>query len=337
MRRVPVRFDAIEELEPGPRWAAEFEARWPVYREWYLRDGEAARPSYLQAARLLRRHMPELGPTYERLVGLAGGGDLVARALSLVDPPPYLGACSQGVWTRDVPVLVRNYDYLASRLDGLIWSTAWTGRRVIGTGDSLWGLLDGLNEDGLAVSLTFGGRRLVGRGFGIPLVVRYLLETCATVLEAEATLTRLPVHLAHNLTLVDRSGRFATAYLAPDRAPVIVRTPVATNHQHVVDWPEYAAVTRSHEREAIIAALLDDPALTADGFAAAFLVPPLLDSAGVGHFGTLYTAVFRPTEGVVDYRWPGFAWRQSFEAFEPGSHVVLLAGGSAEAALGSPG
>jgi predicted choloylglycine hydrolase len=93
----------------------------------------------------------------------------------------------------------------------------------------------------------------------------------------------------------------------------------------VVDWPEYAAVTRSHEREAIIARLLEDPTLTAEGFAAAFLVPPLLDSAGVGHFGTLYTAVLRPTEGAVEYRWPGFTWRHSFDAFEPGSHVELLA------------
>ena len=272
--------------------------------------------------------MPELMPTYERLVDLAGGGDLAARALTLVNPPPYLGACSQGVWTRGTPFLVRNYDYLASRLDGLIWSTAWTGRRVIGTGDSLWGLLDGLNADGLAVSLTFGGRRLVGHGFAIPLVVRYLLETCATVPEAEATLARLPFHLAHNLTMVDAAGRFATAYLAPDRPPVIAPVAVATNHQHILDWPEYAALTRSHEREAIIGALLDDPFTTADGFAAGFLVPPLLDSAGIGHFGTLYTAVLRPTEGAIDYRWPDFTWRHSFDAFAPGEHVAWLATGT---------
>ena len=52
---------------------------------------------------------------------------------------------------------------------------------MLGTSDLLWGLLDGMNEDGLAVSLTFGGRQDVGDGFGIPLVLRYVLETCATV------------------------------------------------------------------------------------------------------------------------------------------------------------
>ena len=60
--------------------------------------------------------------------------------------------------------------------------------------DCLWGLLDGINDAGLAVSLTFGGRRDVGDGFAIPLVMRYLLETCDTVDEARAALERIPVH-----------------------------------------------------------------------------------------------------------------------------------------------
>ena len=32
--------------------------------------------------------------------------------------------------------------------------------------DCLWGLLDGVNDAGLALSLTFGGRPQVGAGFG---------------------------------------------------------------------------------------------------------------------------------------------------------------------------
>jgi predicted choloylglycine hydrolase len=328
MRRIPVTFVARAEAEPGPVWQAAFEAHWARYRDWYLADGDAARPSYAEAARTLRQHMPELVPTYDALVDLAGGGDLAARMLSLVDPPPFIGACSQGVWLRDRPVLVRNYDYMASHLEGLIWWTAWNGRRVIGTSDLLWGLLDGMNEAGLAISLTFGGRRAQGHGFGIPLVVRYLLETCDDVAAACRRIERLPVQLAHNLTLVDRGGDRVTVYLAPDRRPVFAPTPIATNHQDVVDWPEYTTAVQTHEREAIIAGLLADPTLDADGFAAAFLVPPLLDSAGLGHFGTLYTAVFHPTEGRVEHRWPGFIWPQTFDAFRPGEHTERLAANS---------
>ena len=77
---------------------------------------------------------------------------------------------------------------------------------MLGTGDCLWGLLDGLNEDGLAASLTFGGSREVGTGFGISIVMRYLLETCTTVAEALSVLDRVPVHMAYNVTVLDAAG-----------------------------------------------------------------------------------------------------------------------------------
>ena len=101
MRMVPFTFRSIEELELGPKWQAVFEERWPHYRAWFLREGEAARPSYATSVRMLRAHMPELVPAYDRVVELAGGGDLAARMLSLYKPPPYLAACSQGAWIRD--------------------------------------------------------------------------------------------------------------------------------------------------------------------------------------------------------------------------------------------
>jgi predicted choloylglycine hydrolase len=46
--------------------------------------------------------------------------------------------------------------------------------------DCLWGLLDRVNDAGLAISLAFGGRPQVGEGFGIPLVIRYVQETCGS-------------------------------------------------------------------------------------------------------------------------------------------------------------
>ena len=109
-----------------------FDERWPHYREWFLRR-EEARASYATSARMLRAHMPELMPAYERVVELAGGGDLAARMLSLYKPPPYLAACSQGAWVREGgPVLARNYDYAPGRFEGSIWSTRLLERRVIG-------------------------------------------------------------------------------------------------------------------------------------------------------------------------------------------------------------
>ena len=326
MRMLPFPFRSLEELDLGPKWQAVFEEKWPHYRAWFLREGEAARPSYATSARMLRAHMPELMPAFERVVELAGGGDLAARMLSLYKPPPYLAACSQGVWTRDGgPILVRNYDYAPSRFEGVIWHTRLLEKRVLGMSDCLWGLLDGMNDDGLAVSLTFGGRRALGDGFGIPIVTRYVLETCTTVDEARVTLARLPYSLSHNLTVADAQGRVLTAYLSPDREPIFREFPAATNHQGIVEWPEQARATRTIEREQAIVRLLEDPSVDAEVFADRFLRAPLFSTSYAHGFGTLYTAVYRLGEGAIDVRWPAHTWRLGFDAFEEGHHTEVLA------------
>jgi predicted choloylglycine hydrolase len=317
-----IEFEAVREARPGPAWQARFARMWPAYRAWYLRQGDAARPNYPTCRAMLRRHMPELAPIYERVVALAGGGDVAARLLSLYRPPGFVVGCSQGAWTGEgEPALVRTYDYPANRLEGIVYATAWTGRRVIGMSDCLWGLLDGINDAGLAVSLTFGGRREVGDGFGVPLVIRYLLETCATAAEAGAVLERVPVHAAQNVTVLDASGSFMTAHVGPGRPPAITKAAVATNHQGAVDWPEYGRAVRTVERERRVRELLDDPAVTRERFVAAFLEPPLRNTDHARGVGTLYTAAYYPAEGRVEYRWPGFTWPQSFARFDPSTHT----------------
>jgi predicted choloylglycine hydrolase len=193
--------------------------------------------------------------------------------------------------------------------------------------DCLWGLLDGMNEDGLAVSLTFGGRRVLGDGFGIPLVLRYILETCTTSREAQEVLGRIPLNLAHNVTIVDARSDVVTAYLSPDREPVFSRSSAATNHQGFIDWPEQARATRTLEREQYILELLHAPYVTAREFADAFLGPRLYSTAYERGFGTLYTAVYRPLERAAELRWPGTTWPQPFDGFVEGVHEENLAEG----------
>lgn len=297
-------FTAIED-DFQARWAR----LWPALREWYLRDGDAARPSYVEARHALHTHMPELAGVWE--TWSAGMGDLEARALSLYDPPPLLAGCSQAVIGGE---LVRNYDYDPSRIEGTIARTTLT-RPVLGMSDCVWGLLDGINDAGLAVALAFGGRNAHGRGFGITIVVRYLLETCDTVEQAVAVLARLPIHAPYNLTLADHTGA-ATVFVGPDRAARAVQPPVATNHQEHVDWPEHAAQTHSVERRD---ALLAEPD---------FLAAPLYATNFARGFGTLYTAVYRPASGTATYRWPGVSWDHALHAFTPGSLTVRLSEGA---------
>jgi len=328
MPGVVLTFRAIDEPQPGARWRERFEELWPAYRRWYLRDGEAARPRYREARRMLETHMPELVPAWAAMVELAGGGDLAARCLAMYDTPPLVAGCSQAVLEgAGAPLMVRNYDFHPDRFEAVILATSLTGRRVVGTSDCLWGLLDGLNDAGLAVSLAFGGDRLTDRAFAIPIVVRYLLETCATVPQAVAALGRLPIQAAYNLTLLDRAGRHRTIFVGPGRAPRASRFSAATNHQAAVSWTQHARATRTVERRQRLVALLTDPETTEEAFVDAFLHPPLRSTDYEGGFGTLYTAVHRPAEGTVEYRWPAVTWLQGLERFEEGSRAVTLAAG----------
>ena len=274
-----------------------------------------ARKGYLTSVNQLQTSMPELMPIYERLIELAGGGDLEARFLSMYSPPAYMSACSQVAWTQDGASLIRNYDYSLKMFEGTMLYSNWL-QPVIGVTDCNWGLLDGMNGSGLAASLTFGGRKVVGEGFGIPLIMRYLLETSRTVKDAINVLHRVPVHMAYNVTLIERSGLFATVFLSPDRPPVVIDEPVATNHQTEVEWSDYASLTGTIERKRVLEELVESARETETGVLRHFLNPPLYNTNFEKFFGTLYTVIYRLHKQEAEVIWPGMEIKQTFTSFD---------------------
>jgi predicted choloylglycine hydrolase len=313
----------IREEQPGHRWQALHDATRDAYHGWYLSEGLAARPDLGTCRRMLVSHMPELVPTWERLVELADGDEITARLLTLWNPPRFLPGCSQATLDGRAPLLIRNYDYSPDLFEQVVYSSAFTGRRVLGTGDCLWGLLDGMNDAGLAISLAFGGRPGSSSGFGIPIVVRYLLEVAASLDDVRSVLRRVPVNMSYNLTAVDGSGESLTAFVAPESAPEFSRARAATNHRGTVpEYPERAQSLRSVERQRLLHTLLNsDPDMTE--LTSAFLRPPLHSTEYGRAFGTLYTAVYRPKEGVVDYLWPQDSWRRTFDSVDATKTVIL--------------
>ena len=280
--------------------------------------------------------MPELVPTLRTpWWSWPAAATLAARVLSLVDPPPYLGACSQGAWTDGDPFLVRNYDYLADRVDGEIWHTAWTGRGVIGTGDQPVGPArraergrpGGLADVRRAAPgrprfrnpprrpLSPGDVRLGPGGRGGPAsTARPPGPQPDPARSRRPVLDGLPCPGSRT---GDRSGR--GGHQPPGRgglAGVHGAHPVARARD-----PDHPAAGRSGGHARGVRRRVPRPT-------------DLRFRPAAGHFGTLYTAVLRPVDGVVEYRWPSFRWRQAFEAFEPGTHVELLAAGPGDPASG---
>ena len=305
---------AYREAEPGSRWRALYDATGPAYRRWYLREGSDARPSLPECRGALARYLPELVPIWERLRRLSRDDAVSARMLSMWRVPPFNAGCSQVVLPGEDPVLVRNYDYDPDLFEAVIASTDYSGhRRVIGTSDMLWGLLDGMNEEGLVVSLTVGGRPDVGVGFAIPIVVRYLLETCATVELAVSALRRIPVSQSYNIALIDSAGEHATVFVAPGQPAEVSGLHATTNHRlDVVEHPAHSARFNSVGRLSRLETLrTGDPSTTQ--LVAAMLAPPLRNTRFDVGFGTLYTAEYRPAAGVATWHWPETSWTRGFD------------------------
>ena len=316
--------EAIAEDLPGEKWRRIFDRHWPAYRRWFLQNGISKPATYLQSLKALRTYMPELVPTYERICELAGGGDLEARFLSMWCPPAYVGGCSQAIYLeQDTIALIRNYDYSPKLLEGTLIASRFLGRRVVAMSDCLWGVLDGINESGLAVSLSFGGRPDVGEGFGIPLVLRYVLEVCSDVTSAVSVLSGLPVHMGYSIALVDRRGNHAIVFLTPNNLVEVVDARVVTNHQHKPSWKRYAAATRSVERERALKKALKN-ATDLNSLTEAFLRDPVYQQAYEAGYGTLYTSLYRPDEASIELIWPNQRWKQSCAAFQENKYLITF-------------
>jgi predicted choloylglycine hydrolase len=310
MSRQQMTFRAIDigDGDDG-RWAAHTQPRWPAEEGWLTREGRTPEGA-VRARKLFEEHLPELVPVLDRLAGQLdrpyGATFLTQAALR-----PFFAGCTQ-IGARGS--LLRNYDFDPAGCEGTIVSSRFL-RPVIGMQDAGWGLLDGMNDAGLAVSLTFGGRLVHGPGFAVLIVLRYLLETCATVDEAVGRLRSIPIAVPQNITLVD-AERAVTVFVGPDIPLTEAPDACAANHQHLPVPDEQERSSRTQERLRAVRAAGTD--------VAAMLKPPIYQSAYDEGLGTVYTADYRPSEGRVTYYWPGESWEQSFDGFAPGSRTVTI-------------
>ena len=324
-RHTQKRFHAVAEAMPGEKWLAHYRSALPAYRHWFSIEGELKRPSLTDCRDALHEFMPEFVPLWERLVDLADADTNDALLLSFYCPAPYLSGCSQAVWVRYNPTLVRNYDYSPDFCEGRIMRTRWHDTGVIASTDCLWGVLDGMNEHGLAVSLAFGGKEATTEGFGIPIILRYILEFCRNADEATTLLCRIPAHMAYNVTILDAQGRVQTVEVAPFSEPVVSSKPFAVNHQGNFELTNYSMFSRSYERQKFLQDKLYDPLISIESFVSSFEHSPLFATNYAEGFGTLYTAIYNPGLRAAEFRWPGgIRMYQSFATFEECEIAVHL-------------
>ena len=283
-----------------------FNEFWPTYKSWYQsKKSDVSNPKLLKEAETqLATVMPELIPVYESFREVSNDCPISANFLTGYQPPGYLVNCSQAVLTNEQPLLIRNYDLSPDLSENLISHSNFLGQPIIGTNECLWGLDDGMNSSGLAASLTFGGSKKIGKGFGIPFIMRYVLETCETVKQAVKVLKRVPSHMAYNITLLDKKGHYATVMVVPERDSIVTHERCITNHQQHVTWPEQARFSKTIERKQYLDELLKDKTLNKSKIIDSFLNSPLRSNNYEQQFGTVFTAIYQPEQGTMAYHWP---------------------------------
>lgn len=125
-----------------------------------------------------------------------------------------LGGCSHLVFRdkgqdKSTILHARNYDYSFDESPLLLTLRTRGNHHNTGFGCKLFGRFDGMNDQGLCVttsSVDVNHTGAMGEGFVFPMVVRAMLERCASVYEAKELLMELPYAEYRNFLLSDPSG-----------------------------------------------------------------------------------------------------------------------------------
>ncbi|MDA7963446.1 C45 family peptidase [Ruegeria sp.] len=322
--RVTRVFQAVREDRPGVQWQQILGRSWGEWRQWYLARGATTARSEAEAMRAIRRHMPEMERLIDTLAGFLPDDPELREFLTFWCPPRYLVSCTQAASVDQAgPFLIRNYDLDPELSEATLLLSNWRGKAVMGMVEGMAGLSDGINENGLAISLSFGGRLVTGRGFGIPLIMRYVLETCTDVQDAIDALRLIPCHMSYNVTMTDASGAAATAFLAPDRRAMINRTSWATNHQLGVEWPRHGRISATLERASHLSRCYQAGLPTEASLRHAFLHPPFFSRHYRLGYGTVFSTSYRPLELSMSMIWGDGderTWR--IGGFEPSASTI---------------
>jgi predicted choloylglycine hydrolase len=251
-----------------------------------LKNGEAA----------LKEYAPNI---LEELHGLADGlGIPVERAVaeysngSLRYPQRGCSAVMAG------GLYGRNYDYNVRRYDRMLVAVQPNGVNAsIGFSDRFTGRVDGMNEHGLCIGLHFVNEATWQPGLVCILIVRIVLDQCATTRQAIALLRRLPHGLGYNYSLIDAAGEAAVVEASPLAIAVREDAGLAcTNHFQSPELQPYnRRNTGSHRRLSSLEALARGCRLDTDLFAALNdSRSPIFSHRYSAGYETLHTIVCAP-------------------------------------------
>ena len=343
------------------RWAAEI----PAQKEFFQTFGVNRMNSRddLFAQELLEKWCPGMN---EEICGFAdalGIPPLQASyyAMTCLEPRCSQLVLSPGLTKNRHLLLGRNYEFSPMFEDFILARTSVQGKYAhIGTTVSQLGRDEGLNECGLAVSMTSCGfpvgalkkmRKPALRGLQFWAVIRTLLENCQDVVEALAFLDGMPIASNMNLMLVDKTGHAALAETLDGRMAVKQidlndgqQYLHATNHALLSEIKPFEPLAMRHsiQRYETIRRYLDYAKDITIEDLKAFLLREYPDGVCCHYyedfFGTTKSVIMDIDDGKIDLCWGGNmqnGWRSFFvnQPVDESTHPVVMVNKQAEPGL----
>lgn len=238
----------------------------PLLKSKYILEGELLGASWIKEAKeLFESWCPGL---CEELEGFAdalkvGSDRLYFYRMTYLSPRCSQVALMPEVTQEGKPLLARNYEYSHELEDFSFVKTNLQGRYAhMGTSMLESGRDDGLNEHGLAVTMTSCGLPVVDlpymrkpeiKGLQYWVAVRAILENCKDVEEALAYLKEMPIAFNMNMILFDKLGHAALVQTMDGKKAVKQMEPgdkeqllYTTNHAVLPDFKHLESEAFSH-------------------------------------------------------------------------------------------
>lgn len=211
----------------------------------------------------------------------------------------------------------RNYDYDTRHYDGILVATQAKGVHAsIGFSDRFTGRVDGMNEHGLCVGLHMVSEKTWKPGLVCILLVRMVLDQCATTREAVDLLRRVPHGTGFNYSLLDVGGAAAVVEASPAALDVREGERLAcTNHFQSPALQSYNRLNPgSHRHLPPLEAMAREQPTAATLFHALnHSLSPVFDHRYTSGSGTMHTIVCTPATRQIMVGIGGDAAPRSFD------------------------
>ncbi|HOO32935.1 MAG TPA: C45 family autoproteolytic acyltransferase/hydrolase [Thermotogota bacterium] len=322
------------------------------FREFILQKPETIPPSVVKKIQnLFEKHCPNVNREIE---GMAAVLDVNPEDICYyLYSHKFRGACAHFALTSEVTenghtLIGRNYEYSPDMTDCLFMDIDEEGcARSLGFTSIIFGKIDGMNEHGLAMTMTGGippVEDFYTDGFLFWVVIRKVLDTCKDVYEALEVIRSMEAGYSPTYLVADRTGSVMLVEQTPERLQYKIihqdsdeHLLAATNHfnlKQMIPLRKHFFKQSKHRYDNILETfgnsdrkytVEDIKTILTDEYPKGLNGPYYTE-----YFGTLWSSIFDSQAGEISVRmgnteteWRNYSFKQPLTEGVKAHHIKL--------------